>query len=300
VPGGDAAASRVAPCSGPGSVPDRDQRLPQRAGARSPPHPAARRGRPGAEQGTDLGPRAAVAPAVPRPLLEPAAPSDTEPDAMIVSREMIELAYLAAIQHLPPRQRAILILRDALGWPAKETAALLDTTVASVNSALQRARSTMRTRLPERRLDWTAITEPTDRERAVLQQYMQAYERSDVGALVALLREDARQTMPPAPLWFDGARRWPPSTGGSSGPDRPARSGTWPPPPTGSRRRPATSGGTASPSTGSRGSTCCGSRTAGSWRSPSSPRAPPGVRSPADAPIAAATDEVPVDRGLRG
>jgi RNA polymerase sigma-70 factor, ECF subfamily len=123
---------------------------------------------------------------------------------MIVSREMIELAYLAAIQHLPPRQRAILILRDALGWPAKETAALLDTTVASVNSALQRARSTMRTRLPERRLDWTAISGPTDRERAVLQQYMQAYERSDVGALVALLREDARQTMPPAPLWFDG------------------------------------------------------------------------------------------------
>jgi RNA polymerase sigma-70 factor, ECF subfamily len=137
-------------------------------------------------------------------LLERAAPSDTEPDAMVVSRETIELTYLAAIQHLPPRQRAILILRGALGWSAGETAALLETTLPSVNSALQRARSTMRARLPERRLDWAAVTEPTADEQAVLRRYMDAYERSDVAALVALLREDARQTMPPAPLWFDG------------------------------------------------------------------------------------------------
>jgi RNA polymerase sigma-70 factor, ECF subfamily len=137
-------------------------------------------------------------------LLERAAPSDTEPDAVVVSRETIELTYLAAIQHLPPRQRAILILRGALGWSARETAALLETTLPSVNSALQRARSTMRARLPERRLEWTAITEPTADEQAVLRRYMDAYERGDVTALVALLREDARQTMPPAPLWFDG------------------------------------------------------------------------------------------------
>jgi len=137
-------------------------------------------------------------------LLEPVAPSEAEPDAVVVARETVELTYLAAIQHLPPRQRAILILRDSLGWSAKEVAALLGLTVASVNSALQRARSTMRARLPERRLDWSTITEPTDEERAVLQRYMDAIEGADAAAFTALLREDARQLMPPAALWFDG------------------------------------------------------------------------------------------------
>ena len=80
----------------------------------------------------------------PDPGWEPAVPSDTEPDAMVITRETIELAFLAAIQHLPPRQRAVLILRDVLGWPAKQTATLLDSSVASTNSALQRARSTLR------------------------------------------------------------------------------------------------------------------------------------------------------------
>jgi RNA polymerase sigma-70 factor, ECF subfamily len=137
-------------------------------------------------------------------LLEPAAPSQAEPDAVVVSRETIELAYLAAIQHLPPRQRAILLLREVLGWSAKEVAALLETSVASVNSALQRARSTLRTRLPARRLDWTSATQPTREERAVLRRFMEAFERQDAAAMTALLGEDARQTMPPAPLWFDG------------------------------------------------------------------------------------------------
>ena len=137
-------------------------------------------------------------------LLEPAAPSEAEPDAVVVSRETIELAYLAAIQHLPPRQRAILLLREVLGWSAREVAALLETSVPSVNSALQRARSTLRTRLPARRLDWTSATQPTEEERAVLQRFMAAFERQDAAAMTALLREDARQTMPPAPLWFDG------------------------------------------------------------------------------------------------
>ena len=90
-------------------------------------------------------------------LLDEIASSDSSPDALVISRETIELAYLAAIQYLPPKQRATLILRDALGWSAKETANLLDETVASVNSALNRARSAMRTRLPERRLDWPAV-----------------------------------------------------------------------------------------------------------------------------------------------
>jgi RNA polymerase sigma-70 factor, ECF subfamily len=137
-------------------------------------------------------------------LLEQVAPSDSEPDAVVVARETIELAYLAAIQYLPPRQRAILILRDALGWSAKETAGLLEISVASVNSALQRARTTMRARLPPRRLDWAQDTGPTDEERTVLQRFMDAHDRADVAAFAALLREDARQAMPPHLLWYDG------------------------------------------------------------------------------------------------
>src|SRR5919197_1052681 len=137
-------------------------------------------------------------------LLEQVAPSDAEPDAVVVSRETIELAYLAAIQYLPPRQRAILILRDALGWSAKETAGLLETSVASVNSALQRARSTMRARLPARRLEWARATGPTEEERSVLRRFMDAHDRADVAAFAALLREDAHQAMPPHLLWYQG------------------------------------------------------------------------------------------------
>ncbi len=125
-------------------------------------------------------------------LLEGIAPSEEEPDSAVVERETIELAFLAAIQHLPPRQRAVLILRDVLGWPAKDTAALLEVSVASVNSALQRARPTLRERLPERRLEWTASSEPSEEERAVLERYMEAVESVDDDAIAALLREDAR------------------------------------------------------------------------------------------------------------
>jgi len=138
-------------------------------------------------------------------LLEPVAPTEAEPDALLVSRETIELAYLAALQHLPPRQRAILVLRDALGWSAKETATLLESSVASVNSALQRARETLRGRLPASRQDWTApASAPTTEERDLLRRFMSAFERADSAALVALMREDARWAMPPAALWFDG------------------------------------------------------------------------------------------------
>jgi RNA polymerase sigma-70 factor, ECF subfamily len=139
-------------------------------------------------------------------LLEPPAPAELEPDALAIERETFELVYLAAIQHLPPRQRAVMILRDALGWSAKEAADLLDMSVASANSALQRARSTMRAQLPVGRANWQPASRPTDEERAVLRRFMAAMEQADIGALSAMLRADARQTMPPALLWFDGRR----------------------------------------------------------------------------------------------
>jgi RNA polymerase sigma-70 factor (ECF subfamily) len=104
-------------------------------------------------------------------LLEPAAPREAEPEAAAVARETIELLYLAAIQHLPARQRAILILRDALDWSVKETAALLDSSVQSVNSALQRARATMWTRLPPDRRDRARALPPTEEERALLERF---------------------------------------------------------------------------------------------------------------------------------
>lgn len=128
---------------------------------------------------------------------------EDRPDAAAVSRETLELVFLAAIQHLPPRQRAVLILRDVLGLTAAETAEALDLTVASANSALQRARPTLRDHLPRRRADWTA-TEPTEAQRAVLQRYMAAAERLDLAAMTELLSKDVTLTMPPNPFWFTG------------------------------------------------------------------------------------------------
>ncbi len=109
-----------------------------------------------------------------------------------VGKETIGLAFVAAIQHLPPRQRAVLILRDVLRWPAKEAAAALATSVASVNSALQRARSTLQRHLPARRLDWTPPEEPGESERTALERYMAAIERADDGALARLLSARAQ------------------------------------------------------------------------------------------------------------
>jgi RNA polymerase sigma-70 factor (ECF subfamily) len=137
-------------------------------------------------------------------LLEPAAPSEMEPEAVAVSRETIELAYLAAIQYLPPRQRAVLILRDALGWPARDVASLLEMTIPAANSALQRARSTLRAHLPSGRTGWAPPTSPSAEEQAVLQRYLDCHEREDPEALAALLREDARLVMPPISGWYLG------------------------------------------------------------------------------------------------
>ncbi|MEW1545041.1 RNA polymerase subunit sigma-70 [Streptomyces tsukubensis] len=137
-------------------------------------------------------------------LLDLAAPGSSEPHTAAIARETVELAFLAVIQHLPPRQRAVLILRDIAGWSAQETADALDMTVASVKSALQRARTTLRGRLPERRSEWGAATEPSAAERSLLRRYMAASRDADLSALALLLREDARQTMPPHQLVFDG------------------------------------------------------------------------------------------------
>ncbi|MBC6471265.1 RNA polymerase subunit sigma-70 [Actinomadura alba] len=137
-------------------------------------------------------------------LLEPIAPSAAEPDAAVVAKETIELAFLVAIQHLSPRQRAVLILRDVLGWPAKETAAALEMSVAAVKSALQRARPELKRHLPQRRADWAPSADPTEEERVLLQRYMDAHERADATAIAGLLSEDARVTMPPYPDRYEG------------------------------------------------------------------------------------------------
>jgi RNA polymerase sigma-70 factor, ECF subfamily len=123
------------------------------------------------------------------------------PEEVAVQRETIRLAFVAALQHLPPRQRAVLILRDVLCWKANEVAELLETTVASVTSALQRARSTLRA------VD-IAPGEPfrpsDPAQRALLTRYCEAFERHDVEALVALLHEDATMSMPPVVWWLRG------------------------------------------------------------------------------------------------
>ncbi|MEV4146572.1 RNA polymerase subunit sigma-70 [Amycolatopsis sp. NPDC049691] len=124
-----------------------------------------------------------------------------DPHEAAVARETIELAFIVAVQHLPPRQRAAFILRDVLGWPASTTADALELTVASVTSALQRARVTVRERLPGRRLDWRgpATHELSEDERGVVKAYIDAHERNDLAGLAALLRADLRFAMLPDP-----------------------------------------------------------------------------------------------------
>ena len=137
-------------------------------------------------------------------LLEPIAAAEEGPGELVAARETIELAFLAAIQHLPPRQRAVLILRDVLGWSTKDTASLLEASLDSVTSALQRARATLRDRLPEQRTEWSQATAPTEEELGLLRRYVDAHEQTDAEALAELLREDARLTMPPIPTWYEG------------------------------------------------------------------------------------------------
>jgi len=136
-------------------------------------------------------------------LLDLAAPDDEQPEAVAISRETISLAFLAALQVLPPRQRAALIARDVLGWPAIETASALGTSVAAANSALQRARTTMQSHLPGTRAEWSA-REPSAQERELVEQFIAAHERLDAEAVIAIAARDIRVTMPPLPYCYQG------------------------------------------------------------------------------------------------
>jgi RNA polymerase sigma-70 factor (ECF subfamily) len=143
----------------------------------------------------------------PDELLDELAGSEDGADAAVVDRETIELAFLVAIQHLAPLPRAVLILRDVLDCSAKETAELLETTVASVNSALQRARAGMREHLPEQRLEWAPGTDPTAAERDLLERYVAVTEQADTRGLATVLHEDLRFSMPPQPGVWRGRDR---------------------------------------------------------------------------------------------
>jgi RNA polymerase sigma-70 factor, ECF subfamily len=126
------------------------------------------------------------------------------PEARYEQRESVELAFVAAMQHLPPRQRAVLILREVLGFTAREVASALDATDASVNSALQRARRTMEERLPDRSQQETLRALGDRRLRELVESYLEAWEARDVESMVALLVDDATFAMPPHPNWFYG------------------------------------------------------------------------------------------------
>jgi len=127
-------------------------------------------------------------------------PEGSDPAEVVAGRESIRLAFVAALQHLPPKQRAVLILREVLAWSAQEVADLLDTSVAGVNSALQRARATIAA------ADTGAdVRKPMDDEqKELLARYVRAFEAYDLTALTALLHEDATLSMPPVPLWLRG------------------------------------------------------------------------------------------------
>lgn len=130
-----------------------------------------------------------------------------DPADAVVARETIRLAFVAALQHLPPRQRAVLLLCEVFGWQAAEVATLLETTVAAVNSALQRARAALAARAPAP----AASTGLPERERELLERYVAAFEAYDMTALAKLIREDATQSMPPYALWLAGREdifRW--------------------------------------------------------------------------------------------
>lgn len=172
-----------------------------------------------------IGPADAEPPAE-LPWLQPY-PDAELPEEQVVARETIELAFLVAIQHLPPVQRAALILRDVLGWPATETAAALGTSVAGVKSALQRARPALRSRLPERRAEWPAGVDASRAERELLARYLAAMDARDAAALADLLAAEFRVTMPPNELWFAGPAEYAAAMVEQADPASPMFVGDW-------------------------------------------------------------------------
>ena len=163
-------------------------------------------------------------------------PADAdEPDQAYVARETIELAFLTALQVLPPRQRATLLAREVLGLSAADTARLLETSVAAANSALQRARETMRAHLPSHRTDWSAH-EPSAEERELLATFIDAHERCDPAAAIAAAAADVRVSMPPSPAVYDGLAAVSVLIERGLGPER---AGDWRLLPTGVNRMPA-------------------------------------------------------------
>jgi len=158
-------------------------------------------------QPMDLGPSQDAGAALGAPLVEsawvrPIPDGALDPAEVAAERETLRLAFVAALQHLPPRQRAVLILREVLRWQATEVAELLETSVASVNSALQRARAT----IEQLELDAGAAPAAVDdaEQRELLAGYVEAFERYDIASLVKLLHDDAAFSMPPFPLWVRG------------------------------------------------------------------------------------------------
>jgi RNA polymerase sigma-70 factor (ECF subfamily) len=139
----------------------------------------------------------------PYPYASPGVEAST-PATHYEQQESLELAFIATLQHLPPRQRAVLLLRDVLDFSAREVAALLDTTVHSVNSALQRARHTASERVPEQSQHATLRTLGDERAHRLVATYIDAFERADIDSLVALLTEDIAWTMPPLRTWYRG------------------------------------------------------------------------------------------------
>src|SRR5689334_18859710 len=149
----------------------------------------------------DLGPSGGEigAPLHERVFVQPVPDALVLPEDQAIRKETVRLAFVAALQHLPPRQRVVLILRDVLAWQASEVAELLSISVASANSALQRARATLRTVDPGEPLN------PADPvQKSLLSRYCEAFERHDVRTLVALLHEDATLSMPPFSWWLRG------------------------------------------------------------------------------------------------
>jgi RNA polymerase sigma-70 factor, ECF subfamily len=126
------------------------------------------------------------------------------PDAVYEQREAVELAFITALQHLPATQRAVLLLRDVLGFSAREAAGSLGTTEASINSALQRARRSVQERLPERSQQTTLRALGDERVKEIVERYMDAWTRGDVDAIATMLAEDATFAMPPYPAWWQG------------------------------------------------------------------------------------------------